>query len=370
MTRIAYVIGDLHLGGAEKLVTQLAIGLDSDPEFSCCVCCLGSGGEYATQLTQRGIKLYVIEARKESGLRGLTVAFGIIRKLVRIFIREKIDIVHTYLFYTGILGRVAARLAGVPVVLHTFFRIFYCFQPLIELFLSIMTDHFVVDSCAARDLIAKKCKIRLRKIVVIYNGIDFSALDRQDKSYIRHQLTLQQAKYVMGIIAHLNPAKGHSYYLKAFARVLVELPDTWLLIVGDGELRQKLESESRELYIDHRVLFLGYRSDLASILASLDLLVLPSAWEGFGIVQAEAMYLGIPVLGTNVGGAREVVRAFKTGFLVPYGDVEQLADATVLLLKDQWMRAEMGMAGRERVLQLFSMDRMLNDYRTLYRKHL
>jgi len=363
---VMYVIGGLHLGGAEKLVSRLASGLHDRAGFSSSVCCLGEGGEYAKWLTEQGCTVHVLGYRKQLGVKGVFTAIGLIRELRSLFVREQVDIVHTYLFYTGILGRVAARLAGVPVVVHSLFRLFYRVQPLIEKILSAITSRFVVDSYAVKELVSTRCGIRKDRIQVIYNGIDFAALDSEELRDVREELGLQGARYVVGIVAHLNAAKGHAPYLRAFTRVLEEFPDTWLLIVGDGPLRPQLEAACDALNIGHRILFLGYRSDIASVLTSLDILALPSTWEGFGIVQAEAMYLGVPVIGTNYGGAREVVRAFRTGLLVPYGDIDQLADATVLLLQDGDLRTRMGCAGRDRVLRLFSIDRQLNEYESLY----
>jgi glycosyltransferase involved in cell wall biosynthesis len=361
-----YVIGDLRLGGAEKLVSRLASGLHDRTCFSSSVCCLGEGGEYAKWLTEQGYTVHILGYRKQLGVKGLVTAIRLIRELRSLFVREQVDIVHTYLFYTGILGRFAARLAGVPVVVHSLFRLFYRVQPLIERIFSGITSQFVVDSYAVQELVSMRCGISKDHIRVIYDGIDFAALDSEELHDVREELGLQEARYVVGIVAHLNAAKGHALYLQAFTRVLEEFPGTWLLIVGDGPLRQQLEAACDALNIGHRVLFLGYRSDIASVLTSLDILVLPSTWEGFGIVQAEAMYLGVPVVGTNNGGAREVVRAFRTGLLVPYGDIDQLADATVLLLQDDSLRNRMGCAGRDRVLRLFGMDRLVNVYESLY----
>ncbi len=365
--RIVYVVGNLGLGGAQKLAASLVSGLNDRPGFSCSVCCLGEGGAYADELRRRGYKVHVFDYKKQPTLRGLATAYRVIRDLRALFRQERADIVHTYLFYTGILGRIAARLAGVPVVVHSFFRVQYRMQRLTEPIMRGITRRYVMDSFAVRDKMADQSGIKSGDVSVIYNGIDFDGLDREEVRDLRRELGLKPATHVIGIVAHLSSVKGHSVFLKAFSRVLQSLPDTWLLLAGDGPLRAELETESKELGIDGRVLFLGARSDLASILSSIDLLVLSSTWEGFGIVQAEAMYFRVPVVGTNHGGAREVVRSFETGLLVPYGDVEQLADATRLLLDNDELRARMGRAGRERVLRKFGRKRMLDQYEELYR---
>ncbi len=365
--RIIYVVGNLHLGGAQKLVAWLASGLSDRPGFSCSVCCLGEGGAYRDQLERRGYKVHVLGYKKQPTLKGFATAYRVIRDLRALFKQERVDIVHTYLFYTGILGRIAARSVGVPIIVHSFFRVQYRLQWLTERIMRRITRQYVVDSFAVRDSVVSQGGIKASETRVIYNGIDFDDLDSEEVGDLRRDLDLEGAAHVIGIVAHLSPGKGHSPFLKAFSRVLQTFPETWLLLVGDGPLRDQLETESEELGIKGRVLFLGFRSDLVSILNTIDLLVLSSAWEGFGIVQAEAMYFRVPVVGTNHGGTREVVRAFETGFLVPYGDVEQLADATRLLLGNDELRAEMGHAGRARVLRKFGRKRMLDQYEELYR---
>ncbi len=202
---------------------------------------------------------------------------------------------------------------------------------------------------------------------MVHNGIDFDALDAEPVGNLRSELGIESAERVIGIVAHLSAPKGQSPYLEAFSKVLPAHPETWLLLVGDGPRREALEREAEDLGVSHRVMFLGARSDLVAVLNALDILALPSTWEGFGIVQAEAMYFRVPVIGTDFGGAREVVRSGETGYLVPYGDVEQLADATRRLLEDDELRTEMGRAGREHVLRSFGKSRMLDEYEKIYR---
>lgn len=361
-----YVVGSLHLGGAEKLASSLMSGMDDQLDYSCSICCLSEGGEYYDQLISKGYKAHLLGYKKKPGIKGIITAFRIIGKLKTLFIQEKVDIVHTYLFYTGLLGRIAARLASVSIVVHSFFRIFYKAQPFIEGLLQFITVQYIVDSFAVKNMITKNCKINPDKIKVIYNGINVEELDATPKHNLRRELGIKIDKHIIGIVAHLSKEKGHTFYLKAFPKVLEVCQDTYLLIVGDGEIRQKLENEVEDLGIEKQVLFLGYRSDLASVLNSLDILVLPSSWEGFGIVQAEAMYFCKPVLGTNRGGAAELILNNKTGFLIPYGGIDKLAEKTIMLLQDDELRTQMGLAGKKRVLQLFTINRMLNNYESLY----
>ena len=364
--RIMFVVGNLHLGGAGKLVMSLVRGLGEREGFLCSVCCLGEGGTYAEELIRLGYDVQVLEYTKQANLRAPITALRIVRDLKALFRRERVDIVHTYLFFTGILGRIAARLTGIPVIVHSFFRIQNGAQRITERLLRRITQRYVVDSTAVRDNVARECGLKPAEVEVIYNGIDIARLDREPVRDLRGEWGFEPGNQVIGIVAHLSAPKGHSPYLRAFARVLATLPETRLILAGDGPLRERLENEAGELGIENRVSFLGPRSDLASILHTIDLLALPSSWEGFGIVQAEAMCFRVPVVGTNRGGALEVVEDGTTGILVSYGDVEGLANATLRLLGDADLRKTMGQAGRARVSSNFGVERMLDGYVRLY----
>jgi glycosyltransferase involved in cell wall biosynthesis len=177
---------------------------------------------------------------------------------------------------------------------------------------------------------------------------------------------LNETSVVITEIAHLAPHKGQLHLIRAFAAL--QGSELVLLLAGAGPDRQELEQETAALGVSAQVHFLGERSDLAALLVASDVVALPSTFEGFGIVQAEAMYVGRPVIGGDSGGATEVVVDGVTGYLVPFGDVAALADRLQRLVNSPELRESFGRAGRERVLANFTQPAMTARYDALYRR--
>jgi glycosyltransferase involved in cell wall biosynthesis len=163
--------------------------------------------------------------------------------------------------------------------------------------------------------------------------------------------------------------KGHRFLFESLALAKPRLPQFRLLVVGDGYLRADLEKLASDLGLEEEIVFLGQRGDLARLLAAMDIFVLPSSWEGFGIVLAEAMYVGVPVITTrNGGGCAEVVAEGDGGLLVDYGNQSELADAVVRLASDACLRRALGAKGRARVERMFTSPVMAAQYAVLYRE--
>jgi glycosyltransferase involved in cell wall biosynthesis len=169
----------------------------------------------------------------------------------------------------------------------------------------------------------------------------------------------------VGIVARLSQEKGHKVLINAFKQVSQKL-NAKLLIIGDGPLKETLMQQVQDLQIQDRVLFLGFRKDIPQLLAMIDLFVLSSFTEGISLTLLEAMASGKPVVATMVGGNPEVVVNRKTGYLVPAGDATSMAEMMISLLGDHQKRQEMGIAGRERVIEYFSMENMNAGYTKLY----
>jgi glycosyltransferase involved in cell wall biosynthesis len=171
---------------------------------------------------------------------------------------------------------------------------------------------------------------------------------------------------LLGLVARLHRQKGLGDLLAAVAWVRERVPDVRLLLIGEGELRDELEAQARALGLSGAVIFAGIRTDVAEIVAALDIFVLPSLWEGTSNAVLEAMAAGLPIVATAVGGTPEVVVDGVTGLLVPPRDPSALAGALVTLLQDADLRHRMGRAGRERVKQYFSLERMVRRTEALY----
>jgi glycosyltransferase involved in cell wall biosynthesis len=172
----------------------------------------------------------------------------------------------------------------------------------------------------------------------------------------------------VGIVGRLFPIKNHHLFLDAAARIAKQAPETRFVIVGDGALRADLEKMACDLGIGESVLFLGWRQDMARILADLDVLVVSSDNEGTPVSAIEAMASGKPVVATRVGGLPDVITEGRTGYLVPPKDAAALADAVLKLIADAEARARMGQAGRQAACERFAETRLIRDTEALYRQ--
>jgi glycosyltransferase involved in cell wall biosynthesis len=300
-------------------------------------------------------------------------------KLVVIIRRERPDIVHTHTAKAGLLGRVAAWLAGVPLIVHTFHgHVFHgYFSPsrtrlfvALERWLARRTHRLVAVSERVRGEVLAHGVGRPERFHVVPVGLDLKRFAECDarRGEARDELGLSPDAPLVGIVARLVPIKRHEVFLTAAAAVARRLPACRFLVVGDGERRHTLERLAADLGIGDRVLFLGWRRDLERIYTDLDVAVLTSANEGSPVSLIEAMASGVPVIGPRVGGVPDVIDDGATGIIVPPDDASSTADAIMRLLGDLEVRRKMGAAARERALRLYAADRLVSDVAALYRE--
>jgi len=218
-----------------------------------------------------------------------------------------------------------------------------------------------------RDFAVKSIGVPSEKLVVIYNSVEISEYQGGvDVARIREELEIDPAHTVVGTVSRLDEAKGIRYFLQAVPEVLIRNSEVSFLIVGAGSQRRELERLARDLDIESRVIFAGYRPDVVKMLAIMDVFVLPSLYEGFPNAVLEAMAIAKPVVATRVGGTPEAVEDGVTGLLVPPRDPKALAEAIIALLQDRERAEAMGQAGRERVERYFSAERMVQETEALY----
>jgi glycosyltransferase involved in cell wall biosynthesis len=358
----------MDLGGAEKL-TRLTIEGLSREQFEASICCIKSGGFNAETLRRKGYRVDELLAVHQHARISLRLLLLTAWRLFRLLRRERPDVLHCHLFSASCLGRVVGKLAGVPRIVVTMHRIEYPrIQPLGEPFFRPFTALYITDSHAAASQLSDALGIPKQTIRVIYNGIDRSEFDAPpSKESARLSLDLKNDEFIIGVIAHLSKEKGHAFLLESLAAVIEKIPRCKLMIVGDGYLRSELERQAEMLLPAGSVLFLGQRGDLANVLSAMDLFVLPSSWEGFGIILAEAMYMRVPVITTSDGGGcAEVVQDDDGGRLVPYGDRTALGNEILRFYNNASYRAEQGMLGRARVERMFSAEAMASQYAKEY----
>ncbi|MGD0575786.1 MAG: glycosyltransferase family 4 protein [Anaerolineales bacterium] len=375
--RLARVITRLNVGGPATHVVQLASRLPpSEFETLLITGREGPGEASMLYLAERAGVTPLVIPELTPVLAGQDLIA--LSKLVRTFQHWRPDIVHTHTAKAGTLGRLAARLTGVPAVVHTFHGHVlrgYFPRPVEELFrmvergMALLTDRIVTLSPSLRsDLIGMKIAAA-SKIEVIPLGIDFSQLVERERrrGYLRQVLGIENPYPIIGTVGRLVSIKNHTMFLRAARSMVNSGIQASFVIVGDGELRPSLEAQARSMDLAGRIFFLGWREEMSAIYLDLDIFALTSNNEGTPLSLIEAMAAGLPVVATAVGGVPDVVTDQRNGFLVPADDSAALAETWRTILKDPERSKQIGEQARLDAVRRFGLERMLEQTRELYR---
>jgi glycosyltransferase involved in cell wall biosynthesis len=367
------------VGGAPQNLLAIAGELDPDRYEVSVVCGTGdaSEGSLMDRATARGIPVRVLPGLQ----REIAPAQDLLTfwRLFRWIRRGGYQIVHTHISKAGVLGRLAAAAAGVPVVLHTYhgdvFRSYFSpFRSRIllafEQAAAAFSDRLIEVSRATQDRHVAYGIARPDRFTVIPNGIDLTPYDRTppEARAIRAQLGLPPEAPVIGTVAMLVPVKRLDVLLAAMETLLRARPDALLVIVGDGGLRPALQQRAEAPPLSGRVHLLGLRDDVPDLLPAFDVFALSSDDEGYPTSLIEAMAAGRPVVATDVGGVPEVVSRDESGLLVPRRDPDRLADALRSLLDAPDRARAMGLKGRRIARERFDVRRMVARTEALYQE--
>jgi len=302
-------------------------------------------------------------------------------RMVKLVRRLQPDIVHTHMAKAGTVGRLAARICGVPLVVHTYHgHVFHSyFSPAktrvfltIERALGLATNRIIVVGDGQRDEIASYGVAPLRKLTTIRLGLELDQFLEAEshRGELRRELGIDPQAPLVGIVGRLVPIKAPELFLQAAVSIREALPSAEFLVVGDGERRQELESLVNQLGLSQSVRFLGWRRDLVRVYADLDVVALSSLNEGSPVVLIEALAAARPVVATAVGGVPEVVIHGQTGLTVPVSDVSALSESILTLLRDRSLADRLGQAGRQHVYPRYDSSRLVDDVRQLYLREL
>jgi glycosyltransferase involved in cell wall biosynthesis len=378
--RVLHIITRLIVGGAQENTLLSVEGLDRLPEYEVTLVTGVDNGPEGDLLerARRTTRLVVVPelGRSISPLADLRAFW----KLYRLLRKGRYHVVHTHSSKAGVLGRVAAKLAGTPIIIHTLHSlVFHDYQPrlvnrlwrLVKKMCAPMTDYFISVS----DIISQKAIdagiARPDKFKTIYSGmeLDWFLNADADPLAVRREFGIPDDALVVGKIARLFSLKGHDQLLDAAPAVVERHPSVRFFLIGDGALNDHLHRRAREAGILDNFVFAGLipRERIPEMISAMDLLVHTSLREGLARVLPQALAMGKPCVSFDIDGAPEVVVPGETGYLVRAGDARGLADAISGLLDDPQLRERMGTAGVRRVDPAFRAETMVDEIASVYR---
>ncbi len=357
---VVHVIDELPPDGAERLLADVLRHRSAAYRFS--VVCLVRGGELEREIEAMGVPVTVLGRRT-------TYSPALLWRLVRWLRRERADVVHTHLFTADAYGRVAARLAGVRGVFSTVHSTNVwkdAFHRRIDWLLAWLSTKVIAVSAEVAQVLAERDGIPKSRIAVVENGIDLQRLAGATGEGVRAEFGIPQQVPLIGLVGRLHPAKGHADLIAALARLAAQGIDTHCLLVGSGELRDEIAAEVARHGLEGCVTFTGQRADVPRLLAALDVLAMPSRWEGLPMTLLEAMAMGKAIVATRVGGIPNVVTDGCDGLLAPAGDAAALAAALQRVVSDAALRRALGEQARETLLVRYDIGRTARAYESLY----
>jgi glycosyltransferase involved in cell wall biosynthesis len=346
---ILHIIENLNIGGAQvRLLNDLKF-IDKK-RFNNTVCSLSAEGKLSTQISALGVETYSLNRLP---------SWKSIFKLAEIIRKNRIDVIHTQLFFSDLYGRFLGKILRVPAIVTTVQSSVYepdnnylysLKRKLLDSYSGRLCNRkFIAVSEFVKCSISKHLKINPGKIEVIPNYVDIEELSRirgQDLERIKRELSIQEEDIVLITVGRLNPAKGIQYLLLALAKVITDYKNIKLFVVGDGFYRKDLERQAQELGLEKNVIFLGERDDVRELLHLSDIFVLPTLSEGLPVSLLEAMAVGIPAIASDIGPVCEIIKNGETGILFKAKDGQSMTRAIVGLISNLDKAKELGERGK------------------------
>jgi len=360
--RVVEVLATGSNGGAQEHLYSLATRMDT-ARYDVSVVAL-SPGSAVRKLQRAGIPVLVIDEADDAICVGALAAH---------LAEVRPDIVHAHMFRAETVAtRAVLALAEIghrrPYLVSTVHssRVRHETDKDVLRELTPHMDRLIAVSRAIEQKIRDEGRDTV-PVTLIYNGVDLERYDHQEACCtLPEEYGMEPGSQIVGVVARLEPEKGHPTLVEAWPKVLRAVPDSYLLIVGEGSRRDALEAQARELRIAHRVVFTGRRDDVPAVTAALDVAVLPSYREAQGLTILEAMALSRPVVASDVGGIPEMIEDGKTGLLVPPHDADALAAAIVRLLTNHPLADTLGRAGHDMVHDRFCIELMVSATESIY----
>lgn len=373
---IIYLLGTFVVGGTQTQILETLRRLDRE-RFDARVAGFGQDGILREQLDALGIPVTMFDFTGIDGrmhLSSYAQLYRFLSELVRYFRREQPDIVQTFLFWPNIYGSIAAKLAGVPVIItgrrglseRNMLRWYYRWLLAVS---NMLATVVVANAEAVKDhSLSHEYGLRATKIRVLYNGFDCKRYQiKIDTRHKKQALGIAPDVPVIGVVSNLLPCKGLEDVIDAAARVAQTVPKAvWLFIGRDDGLQAQLSERARLAGISEAVRFLSQRSDVPELLAILDILVSASHSEGLPNCVLEGMAAGKAIVATRVGGTAELIENGRSGYIVPKANPVEMAHAVERLLRDRTLREKFGQQARQEAENRFEFARILSQIESFY----
>ncbi|MBL7196568.1 MAG: glycosyltransferase [Candidatus Omnitrophica bacterium] len=368
--RVLYVYPSLDVGGAEELRLLVLKKLHNKEKYDFKVCCIENVGKIGEKIKDLGIEVFCLN--KSS--RPINVAATI--SLTSYISKNRFDIVQTSLFNANFHGRIAAILAGVPIIISEEHSEHYQYRSLkfwpyilSDKILSIFTDKIICCSRNLMNSISHLERIPMNKLFPLLNTFNVEKLKISiNPQELRKELGLSDTDIILVNIATLSYRKGQDLLIKAFKEISDRVASVKLIMIGNEacEFKQILTVMLKDLGLDGKVIFLSARNNVADYLNISNIFILSSRFEGIPLAMLEAMYMQVPVVAAEVGGISEVITHDKNGILVEPGNIEGLSGAIEELLANKEKQAQIAQEAKKVILERFNNERYLNQLEGLY----
>jgi glycosyltransferase involved in cell wall biosynthesis len=362
--RILLLSTSMGMGGADKLILTAARAMQAHGH-DVQIVSLTELGPMGVEARELGIPTESLKMP-----RGVPDPRGMLR-LITLVRSWRPDVVHSHMVHANLMARVLRLFVRIPVLISTIHNIYEGGRLLMAGYQlsNGLVDHITIVSEAAAERFVRERIVPRELLTVVPNGVDidlFRNVPPETRHSLRHSLALDQ-EFVWLAVGRFEIAKDYPTMLRAFAAVREREPQSVLLLVGRGSLREETGALAAELGLGSSVRFLGVRQDVPEVMSAADGYVMSSAWEGMPMVLLEAAAAALPIVATNVGGNGEVVRDNESGYLVPPREPAALADAMRRLMHlAAAERRLMGSRGREHVRIHYGLDRVAEDWERLY----
>jgi len=344
----AYLIRDWHRYSDKSQFNVMTCGLKKDEP---------AGEIYKKE----GINVFFLGNGKYS--------IGNITGLMKLIDRAKIDLLHLHGYSSANFGRIAARIKGIPNIVHEHAILkILPHQYLADFLLRKMTDSAIGVSGAVKEFLIKGRHVPAELIKIVYNGVNLSQFKKSDEpvlTKLRQEFSFDKNNIIVGTLTRLREEKGNEYLLRAMARVIEKYPSARLLIAGDGPQKEWLEQLIKELHLEKHAFLIGFRTDILDLLTLYDIVAIPSLNEGFGLIMVEAMAMRKPVVATRVGGLVEIAGSKESALFVQPGNPQELAESIIALIKNPDLAKKMRDVGLQESKR-FSIEKNVEKFEEIY----